>query len=373
MEMEIEKKAKRYNRIKRILSIAGIVLNLAFLLFLIFSGLSIGIRNLALRLYPNPYISVLIYMVIAGGILEIISLPIDFYSGYIIEHRYGLSNQSISKWIKDLIKGLLVSVVIGGIIIETIYFTIMTNPDRWWLYTGIIFIGFYLLMTNLAPVILLPLFFKFEPITEGTLKDRLQTMAESVGLKVRGVFKWGLGEKTKKANAGLMGIGNTRRIVLADTLLSNFTEDEILTVFAHELGHHVRRHIPKGILLEVCLTFIGFFLADYFLGRFSTALGFSGKTDMAVLPLLALVFIGLSLILLPAMNAMSRYFERQADTYALETSKDPDAFISSFNKLAELNLADRQPNPIIEFIFYSHPSIEKRIRMAEQYQRRDLR
>ncbi|MBZ5562134.1 MAG: M48 family metalloprotease, partial [Acidobacteriia bacterium] len=192
-------------------------------------------------------------------------------------------------------------------------------------------------------------------------------LSNRAGTRVRGVFEWRLSEKSKKANAALVGLGNTRRIILSDTLLADFHEDEVEAVLAHEFGHHVHRHILQGIAIQTAATFLGFCLANIALQWLSDYFGFAGLADFANLPLLALVSTVLSLLLLPAVNAQSRAMERQADAYALKAIPSRSAFVSSMEKLAALNLAERQPHPWIEFLFHSHPSIEKRIAFAQKF------
>jgi Zn-dependent protease with chaperone function len=213
---------------------------------------------------------------------------------------------------------------------------------------------------------LLPLFFKFKPVEDSDLTERLLALSRRAGTRVRGVFEWKLSEKTKKANAALVGLGNTRRIILADTLLEKFQPDEVEAVLAHELGHHVHHHMFRGIAVQTLTTFLGFYLASVCLLRWGPALGFQGVADFANLPLLILVSIGLSVVLLPGANGHSRWLERQADAYALAAIPSRSAFITSMEKLAEINLSERHPPAWIEFLFHSHPSIEKRIAFARR-------
>jgi len=219
-------------------------------------------------------------------------------------------------------------------------------------------------LANLAPVLLFPLFFKFRPLEDEELKRRLLQLSERAGTRVRGVYEWKLSEKSRKANAALAGWGNTRRIIVADTLLDRYTHDEIEAIFAHELAHHVYNHIPKGLALQAIASLAGFWLAAQALQRFTPRFGFRGLDDFANLPLLLVVSGVLSLVLLPVVNAVSRYFERQADDYALRSIPSTGPFITSMEKLAEQNLAERRPNPVIEFLFHSHPSIARRVARA---------
>ncbi len=193
-------------------------------------------------------------------------------------------------------------------------------------------------------------------------------LGERAGTRVRGVYKWNLSEKSKKANAALTGLGATRRIILADTLLDHYSADEIEAVLAHELGHHVHKHIPKSILLQAATTFVGFWAANWVLHYAVDRLGmFASLSDFADLPLLVLVSTVLSFLLMPALNAYSRYNERQADRYAFKSIPSVDPFITSMNKLAEQNLAERTPSKFVEWLFHSHPAISRRIEAARAW------
>jgi len=216
--------------------------------------------------------------------------------------------------------------------------------------------------------VLFPLFYKFNPLENDELRDRLVRLSERAGTRVRGVYEWKLSEKSKKANAALAGLGATRRIILADTLLENFTPDEIEAVLAHELGHHVRKHVFKGIIVQIGLTFLGFFAVDAVL-RYAIERQhmFEQMSDFAALPLLALVSTLLSLLLLPLWNAYSRRNEREADLYCCQAIPSVAPYISALNKLCAQNLGERHPSRLVEVLFHSHPPISKRIAAAEQF------
>jgi len=209
--------------------------------------------------------------------------------------------------------------------------------------------------------VLLPLFYKYKPLDRPELKARLLALAEKCGARVVDVFDLQLSAKSKAANAALAGLGRTRRILLGDTLLSRYSEDEIEAVLAHELGHHVHAHLWKLIGAQTGIVFLGFFLADRLLNWGVSAYGFEDHADLAAFPLLALTFAVLAVVLLPAVNSLSRYFEREADRFAAEVTGRPEALASALERLAEQNLADRTPHPVVEFLFYSHPSIGRRV------------
>jgi STE24 endopeptidase len=217
--------------------------------------------------------------------------------------------------------------------------------------------------------VLLPIFYKFEPLDNEDLRRRLVQLGERAGTRVRGVYRWKLSEKSKKANAALTGLGSTRRIILADTLLDNYAPEEIEAVLAHELGHHVHRHILKSILVQAGITLLGFWIANFVLHYAVDHHMFEELSDFANLPLLAVAATLLSLLLMPALNAFSRYNERQADRYAFESIVSVEPFISSMNKLAKQNLAERTPSKWIELLFHSHPAISRRVAAAEEWGR----
>ena len=359
--------ASRYNRIRRWLGISDFVIGFIFLVVLLATRWSDSLRDLSYRVgFQNYSLSLFIYIVLLLGMSKVLVFGLDYY-GFRLERRFKLSNQRFSSWLWDEIKGFLVSLVLGSIVIELLYFTIRQWPQNWWLLAWGLFMGLFILLAQLAPVVLFPIFYKFEPLEDEELKRRLIMLGQRAGTQVRGVYRWRLSEKSKKANAALTGLGNTRRIILADTLLDNYTPDEIEAVLAHELGHHVHRHILKSILIQAGTTLVGFWAANFTLHYAVDRHMFEELSDFANLPLLALVSVVLGFVLMPALNAYSRYNERQADRYAFESITTIDPFVSSMNKLAEQNLAERTPSKWVEWFFHSHPSISRRLAAAEAW------
>jgi len=359
--------SKRYNRVRRWLGVADFVLGLLLLLALLVTGWSGSLRDLAYRVaFQNYSVAVFLYVFMLMFIAKVLGLGLDYY-GFRLEHRYKLSNQKLRGWAADELKGFLVGLVLGAILVELLYF-IIREAQHWWLIAWAAFLVLFVLLAQLAPVVLFPIFYKFAPLEDGDLKARLVRLSERAGTRVRGVYKWNLSEKSKKANAALTGLGTTRRIILADTLLDNYSPDEIEAVLAHELGHHVHRHIFKSILVQAGVTFVGFWAGNWVL-RYAVERRhvFATLSDFANLPLLALLSTLLSLLLLPALNAYSRFNERQADRYAFRSIPSVAPFITSMNKLAQQNLAERSPSKWVEWLFHSHPSISKRVAAAQNW------
>src|SRR5579872_5979945 len=361
--------ALRYNRIRRWLGVTDFIVGFAFLIILLVTGWSDSLRDLAYRLGFQSYsLSLFMYLVLLLGISKALGIGLDYY-GFRLERRFKLSNQRLGSWLWDEAKGFLLSLVLGTVVVELLYLTIRQWPQNWWLLAWVLFMGLFVLLAQLAPVILFPIFYKFEPLEDEELRRRLVILSERAGTRVRGVYRWRLSEKSKKANAALTGLGSTRRIILADTLLDNYTPDEIEAVLAHELGHHVHRHILKSILVQAAITFVGFWAANWTLHYAVDHHMFEELSDFANLPLLALVSVVLSFLLMPALNAYSRFNERQADRYAFESITSVEPFVSSMNKLAQQNLAERTPSKWVEWFFHSHPSISRRLAAAERWGR----
>jgi STE24 endopeptidase len=365
--------AVRYNRIRRWLEIGDFVLGLGFLLVLVLTGWSGHLRDWAYRAaFQNYTLAVLFYVLILLAIAKLVSFGLD-YSGFRLERRYQLSNQRLRAWLKDEVKGFVVTFVIAAIIVELLYFAIRQFPEYWWLVTWALFMVLFIAMAQLAPLVLFPIFYKFEPLEDEELKSRLVKLSEKTGTRVRGVYKWHLSEKSKKANAALTGLGSTRRIILADTLLDNYSNDEIEAVLAHELGHHVHKHILKSIGVQAAIALFGFWAANFVLHvAIERWHMFETLSDFASLPLLVLVSTVLSFLLMPALNAYSRFNERQADRHAFQSIHSVDPFISSMNKLAAQNLAERTPSKWVEWFFHSHPAISRRVEAAQAWGRLQL-
>jgi STE24 endopeptidase len=362
--------ARRYNRIRRWLGITDFVVGFLFLIILLVTGWSGWLRDVAYRIGLQSYsLSLFMYLLLLLLIGKALGIGLDYY-GFRLEGRFKLSTQKFSSWAWDEVKGFLVGLVLGSVVVEVLYLTIRQWPQHWWVLAWALFMGLFIVLAQLAPVVLFPIFYKFEPLDNEDLRRRLVVLSERAGTRVRGVYRWKLSEKSKKANAALTGLGATRRIILADTLLDNYTPEEIEAVLAHELGHHVHRHILKSIFVQAAITLLGFWAANWTLHYAVDQHMFEELSDFANLPLLALVSVVLSFVLMPALNAYSRFNERQADRYAFESIASVDPFISSMNKLAEQNLAERTPSKWVEWFFHSHPAISRRLAAAREWGRK---
>jgi STE24 endopeptidase len=300
-------------------------------------------------------------------VLELAGLPIRFYQTFVLEHRYDLSAVPLRVWILDHFKAVAISVALGLTAAETVYFALGRWPRWWWAASAGAFIVAIVFLARMTPVLLLPMFYRFKPLDRAALRTRLESLSERAGLPVLGIYEWGLGEKTRRANAALVGTGRSRRILLSDTLLAHYTDDEIEVILAHELGHHAHRDIRNGLLLESLLIVISFGAAALALHGLWRQLSLSGPTDVAGLPLLLIVGGGISLLSRPAVNALSRRNEHRADWFALKMTERPDAFVSAMRRLAAQNLAEERPSAATLWLFHTHPPFEQRIQAARAF------
>lgn len=367
IDAERQKQAQKYALIRHRLLALNLALSAAVLVLFLVTGLASWLRDTALAIAPNPFGSTLIYFVISALGYGLLFLPLTYYSGFVLPHRFGISTQSLTGWLVDLVKAGALSLLLGGIVIEVIYLLLRVAPNIWWLAAAAVMLLFTVLLANLAPVLILPLFFKFKPLQDPDLVNRLMALAARAHTRVNGVYTMVLSDRTTAANAAFMGLGNTKRIVLGDTLYQNYTPEEIETILAHELGHQVHNDIMWGIAVETLLTLVGFFIADLILRAGAALFGFQGTADLAAMPLLALALGAFGLLTMPLGNWYSRRREEQADRYALDMTRNPRAFVSAFEKLANQNLAELEPEPWVEWLLYDHPPIGKRVALGRQY------
>ena len=369
LDPERQKQAKQYARIRRRLWLVDTIFSSLYAFAWLFLGWASSLRDWLLGFTSNPWLLVALFVAVFGGIYSLINLPLGYYSGFVLPHRFGQSNQSFKDWVIDQIKGLAVGAPIGLLLLELLYLALRVTGDLWWLWAAAGMLIFSVLLSNLAPILIMPIFNKYVPLGDEhkELADRLLALAKRANTKVRGVFKFDMSKRTKSANAALTGIGNTRRIVLGDTLINEFSTDEIETVLAHELGHHVHRDIPFLITFGTISTTLSLFIASLALNWAIDYFGFTGPADVAAFPALGLILGAYGLITMPIDNAVSRWRERMADEYALQSTGKSDAFASAFTRLANQNLGEVDPEKWVVFMFYSHPPLGERIEKANTW------
>lgn len=367
IDEERQKEAKNYACLIRRLMLLEILLSGLYCLGWIVMGWTKQVRDALYFYIASDWLLVVGFFVIFGGIIYLLKLPLAYYGGFILPNRFRLSTQNFWGWISDQLKNLSLSALFGSLMVESIYALLRYDPKNWWLWIAILLLIFNVILTNLAPLLIFPLFYKSKPLGDeyNELIERLMHLAKLSGTRIKGVYQFDMSKRTRAANAALMGLGNTRRIILGDTLISEFNQDEIETVLAHELGHHVHKDIPLAILVQGIITLVGLYLASLCLKSGMIFLGFEKISDVATMPLLFLVLGTYGLITMPLSNAYSRWRERMADQYAISISEKPHAYASALIRLANQNLAEIEPEPLVEFVLHSHPSLGKRIAMAQ--------
>ncbi len=369
LDPEKQKQAKQYSRIRRRLWLVDTIFSALYALAWLFFGWSISIREWLFTITTNDWLVIALYIGIFGGVFAVINLPLGYYSGFVLPHRFGQSNQSLKDWVVDQFKGLAIGAPLGLIMLELLYLALRLTGDAWWLWVAGGLLLFNVLISNLAPVLIMPLFNKYVPLGDEhkELEERLLILAKRANTKVKGVFKFDMSKRTKAANAALTGLGNTRRIILGDTLINEFTLDEIETVLAHELGHHVHKDIPFLIAFSMLSTTLSLFIASLALASAVNFFSFTSAADIAAFPALMLILSAYGLLTSPIDNAISRWREKMADDYALSSTKKGEAFASAFTRLANQNLGEIDPEKWVVFMFYSHPPVGERIEKAKRY------
>ncbi len=364
LDIKRQELAKKYARLMRWLSFVELAVVGALLLVLVFGGVSA--RMSYFLSFPQPWASALYFVILAVG-LGIIIMPLTYYQGFILPRRYGLSNQKLGAWLTDRAKASALGFLLGLAVVILLYWLLDRFPDIWWLWAGILLLLLSLLLTWLTPTLLLPIFFKLEPLDDVELKQRLMNLAKRVQAQIVGMFTMDLSSKGTTANAMLAGLGKTRSIILSDTLLQQYTAEEVEVILAHELGHHIHRDIPKLIAVQAAVVLLAFYLSGLVLRASLVPFGFQGIADVAAFPLLFLSLAAFGLIVTPLINAYSRYVEGSADEAALELTANPRAFVTAMTRLTDQNLTVADPSRWVEILFYDHPPYTKRVDLAHRY------
>ena len=351
-------KSSRYHRARRRAEGLAGLLTVAVLGVLILTPASVALRALVGS-------SVAGYSAVVLALHGLLQLPLSAYRGWRLERQYQLSNVTVAGWLSGQVKTALVALAVAVPLAEFVYWT-MRWPNAWWAAAAggsAVAVG---LLTAAAPVLLLPLLHRSRPLARDDLRDRLERLSARAGVPVLDVHELPLGEQSRRASAALVGAGSTRRILLSDTLLANYSDDEIEVVMAHEMGHHVHRHTMKAMAVEVLLLFTGFRLAAAVLGASWRSLGLSSPADVAGLPVIVLSVAGVLLLATPLLNAWSRAQERRADGFALRTASEPAAFIPAVRRMAAHNLAEERPSSTAFLLFHTHPTVEERVAVARE-------
>ena len=361
-----QEQARRYARLRYRFVLVEMSGMLGFCAIFYLSGLSHRAAGWVQGWTPNPWLQLLGYLTVFGVATKLAFLGLHFYSGFVLEHRFGLSRLTMAKWVRREIKHATVGAVLGLVVLEGFYALLRATPETWPVWATIGWVGFSVILSRIFPTVLLPIFYPVTPLHDESLVARLRRLCERINLRPLGVFRFGLGTETRKANAALTGLGKSRRVLLSDTLLANFTPEEIEGVLGHELGHHHGRHITKFLVLSGIGSFLVLWLVADLSPLWLEPMGLAELAQLEGFPILLGVLSLIGLLGSPIQHAISRHFEWQADRFAVKLTGSPSAFASALEKLAALNLADPNPPRWAVWFLYDHPPIMDRIQAAQR-------
>lgn len=359
--------SKKYNNTKLFIGITKGIFSFILLFLFVMLGYSLRLEEFIRFHTQNNYLVFIIYVFAIGIFSSILFAPVNFYTGFYLEHKYNLSNQTFKKYVLENLKSMMVGLIIGVPILLLFFFVLNQFEDLWWLVFASAMFLISVVLSQIFPILIMPIFYKITPLNDDELKARITKLAKGAGITVQNVFSFNMSKNTKKANAAFTGLGKTKRIILGDTLLNDYTKDEIETVIAHELGHYKYKHIQKNILFGTAASFLTFFLISLLYKLSISWFDFNSILQIAALPVLSLWAMLIGLVQTPIGNILSRKYEYEADRYAVESTLKPQSFISTLNKLTDQNLGDRKPHPFVEWFFYSHPSVKNRINALEKF------
>lgn len=363
--------ALAYYYVRNVVWIAGLVVGLLVPALFLFTGGSARIREVARRASSKWPATILVYLLIYSALTFIIGLPLAYYDEFVVEHQFGLSNQTHAKWIADTLIGFGVGMVITYVIVLGIYGLLKRSPRRWWFYGGLAAIPFVVFMIMVGPIWIAPLFNKSGPMQDKALEAKILALAERAGIEGSRVFEMDKSVDTKTTDAYVTGFFDTKRIVLWDTIIKRMDEPQLLFVMGHEMGHYVLGHMWQLILFICALIMLSLYAAHRIshglIRRFQSRFGFDRLDDIASWPLITLVAAIVIMVTAPLFNAFSRYEEHEADRFGLEITKNNHAAATGFARMQADNLAIPRPNPILHALRGNHPTIAERIDFANTY------
>lgn len=373
-------KAIAYSRSLYVLYFLGTLISVGIYLLLWRARSAVIFREWARKASPRRFLQCLIFIPLFVLVATLLYLPLDFYSGYVLDHRFGLSTQGLASWFGDWGKTLGL-VAVAGVIVAWIFYTVVSrSPRRWWFYFWLASIPLVLAFMLIEPYVIEPLFYKFTPLekSQPALVEHIEAMLKHAGLSIppARIFEMDASSRTREVNAYVSGLGASKRVVVWDTTLRTMGPDELMLVLGHETGHYVLHHIPAEFALDEAVAllffFLGFLAVNGLVAAAGPSSGINGVGDLASLPLVLVVVTLVVFLSDPLVNGISRYFEHQADQFGLEVAygvvPDPNAAeVRALQILGEEDLADPDPNPFIKFWLYTHPPLDERIRFAATY------
>ncbi len=362
LDPQRQQAARVYASDRRRLMVVNLVVSALLVVGFLVSGASRWLKTLLLALgLVSDWALVPVYVAVVFVAFALLTEPLSWWSGHVLPHRYGLSTRTLRGWLADEVKMLALGLAMTLPVAEIVYWLLRSQPGTWWLWATAVVIIFGVVLEHVAPVLILPLFYKLTPLDDPVLVARVQNLAAQTRTRIVGVYTINLSSRTRGANALVIGLGSTKRIALGDTLYADYTPDEIETIIAHELAHQVHRDLELGVAVHSLLFLGGMYLTHLFLRWGVARFGFAGVGDVAALPLAVLAAGLFFLVTLPLVNAYSRWRETMADSFAVQATGKPRAFANAMMRLANQNLAEFDPPRWVVWLLYTHPPIRQRI------------
>jgi len=372
MDAQERQKAIDYSSTKHTFYFIDFAYTLIVLVVILFTGFSAKMWGWAERLGKKKFFAILFYVLMFLLVMTLASLPISYYLSFNLEHQYELSNQTFGAWAIDGLKSLAISVVIFTLLVSLFYALVRAYPRGWWAWLGVVAIPIMVFLIIIGPVVITPMFYDVKPMDDTPLKAQILDLAARSGIPDSRVFVMDASKDTKKLNAYVTGLGQTKRIVLYDNLVEKMSSPEALFVVGHEMGHYLLHHVWIGLGLMVGLVFVFAFLSHLIVGKMIDAnharFGFDKLASPASLPLVVLCFSVFGFIFSPIQNGIWRHFEHASDVYGLERTHDNQAAVTAFEKMAAVNLSNPNPSALIKFWLYDHPTLSERVRFASSYE-----
>ena len=369
-----EGRATRYHRLRRRVRVLTWAVAVVCLLCFVASGLSVFLSEVATRLVrasgrsglPLGALSATVYVIAMWMCLEVVLLPFRLFEGYVLEQRYGRFEERVGRWVVRHVVSVVLSSLVIGVAGAVVYSSIRLWPERWWVVSGGVFAAVTVILTNLAPVWVIPRFATIRPLARRALHDRVATLARRVGIPGLRIEECATGSARTRPHATLVGLGSTRRILVSDHLLANYSDDEIEVMLAHELGHHLHRDVWWLIGFELLVGFTALAFGGRVVEQAGQIFGVADLADLAGLPLLAVAAGGVGLVAVPFGRALSRRHERRADRFALSATRNPNAFVSGLRRLGAENLVEERPSRLVVLLWCTHPPLASRLATARR-------
>jgi STE24 endopeptidase len=359
-----------FSRIKDFLYFISVPLEWLIYLFVLGFGLSKWFRKAAGGLTKFSIVHTAVYVLLLSFASWVLTFPLRYYS-FTVSKSYNISVQSFHSWMRDGLVDFWISWALTTLMVGVMYWLIKKYEKRWWLFAWLLSIPFTVFLYFIQPVVIDPLYNKFYPLQDEVLKEKILNIADKADIPAENVYEVNMSEKTNALNAYVNGIGSNLRIVLWDTTLNKLSDNQVLFVMAHEIGHYVMNHLYWNLISSIVLSFLGLWLGNIiyrkWIEKYGKTWGVKGVGDLAALPALLLIFSLLSFAVSPVENAVSRKAERDADQYAIQMTKNPEAAVGAFQQLATVSLSEVNPPKIVKWFLYGHPTMLERIHFLDSY------